>query len=240
MPLNTAILKWGGRKLLPLYDPEDAQEERVNLPPNVSYPLGTILGQITVTQSDVQTLTMGTATGGTFTLGTDLGNTAPVAVAGISAATILSALVALFGPGNVTVTGTGPFVVTFAGQYANRPVTLMTITSAVTGGTAPTIAHTTQGRTAGTFGAYAAGNADGTQTAKCILSYDCATDAAGNVTIGGTAAGGSTFGETYPTAPAYFSGIFDTKELVGLDAAGAGQLGRLWSGTVADGVLKVN
>jgi hypothetical protein len=119
------------------------------------------------------------------------------------------------------------------------PLTLGT--NALTGGTTPgvTIAHTTTGRTGGTFAAYAAGNTDGSQNPKCILKHPSATDAFGNVTLGGTAGGGE-WGQAYSYAQAYFSGFFRTKDLVGLDAGAATALGGLSSGTLADGILEVS
>jgi hypothetical protein len=89
----------------------------------------------------------------------------------------------------------------------------------------------------GTFKAYASGNVDGSQVAKAILAVDVITDASQNVQVGGAA--GAPWGETEPTAPAYICGYFRTTELTGLDAAGAANLGKVQSGTVADGVLCV-
>jgi hypothetical protein len=85
----------------------------------------------------------------------------------------------------------------------------------------------------GAFYAYATGNADGTQTAKAIAMYDITTDASNNVTIG------NDFGYTSKTGPIYKAGTFRTTELVGLDAGAVTSLGRLVSGTAADGVLRI-
>lgn len=85
----------------------------------------------------------------------------------------------------------------------------------------------------GTFKVYATGNADGSETAKCIMQYDVVTDASQKVTIGGGEAG-----QKYETAPVYFSGYFRTTELVGLDAAGIVDFGgHMVSGVVADGIV---
>jgi hypothetical protein len=91
--------------------------------------------------------------------------------------------------------------------------------------------------TPGTFKAYASGNADGSQTPKAILEYDCATDAGGNVTLGGAA--GSQWGGTIPAAPAFFQGAFATGDLVGLDATALtnNNAWKLLNGTVSSGVL---
>lgn len=90
--------------------------------------------------------------------------------------------------------------------------------------------------TPGTFKPYASGNADGSETPKCILQYPCATDASGNITFGGAATGGE-HGETFKSAPAFMGGAFKTSELSGFDANAADKLGgHLVSGTVANGV----
>lgn len=89
----------------------------------------------------------------------------------------------------------------------------------------------------GVYGPYATGNADGTQNPTHILQYACKTDASGNVAFGDQTAG--EWGQTTKGAPAFRSGVFDTKDLVGLDAGAVTKLGRLESGTVADGVLQV-
>jgi hypothetical protein len=71
--------------------------------------------------------------------------------------------------------------------------------------------------TKGTVGAYASGNSDGTQVPKGIVIYDIATDGYGNISYGAVSGGGP-FGQTYPVAPIWISGTFDTTELTGLDA----------------------
>jgi hypothetical protein len=82
--------------------------------------------------------------------------------------------------------------------------------------------------------AYNNANADGSEVAKGIAAYDFTTDASGVVTLGG-----GEQGERQQTAPVFMSGYFKTSELTGLDAAGVADLGKLVSGTVADGVLCV-
>jgi hypothetical protein len=84
----------------------------------------------------------------------------------------------------------------------------------------------------GVFTAYATGAADGSQVAKRILQYDVATDANGYVAIGDQ-------GEKSPTTPAWFCGTFKTSELTGLDAGAVTSLGRLISGSVTDGILRM-
>jgi hypothetical protein len=92
--------------------------------------------------------------------------------------------------------------------------------------------------TPGLFKPYASGNADGTQIPKGILEYDCATDAAANITFGGVA-GAGTFGETHLVAPLYIGGYFKTTELTGLDANAIAVLQAAFvSGVLADGVIQ--
>jgi hypothetical protein len=65
----------------------------------------------------------------------------------------------------------------------------------------------------GLYKAYTSGAVDGSQNPRCLLAYDCVVDGSGNITIGG----GSQM-ETYPTAPAFFTGEFNAADLTGLDA----------------------
>lgn len=106
------------------------------------------------TTNEVQTITTtGVPTAGTFTLAFQGRQTAAIPY-NASAAQVESALEALPGgvlaPADVTVTG-GPLpagvVVTFGGRYSGRDIPTMATTSALTGGTTPTVAvaATTQG-----------------------------------------------------------------------------------------------
>jgi len=92
--------------------------------------------------------------------------------------------------------------------------------------------------TPGTYKAYAAANADGSQNPAMLLMYSCVVDASGNVTLGNSpTGGGGEFGQfNGKSVPAYMGGIFRTQELVGLDANAVTKLsGRLLEGTVAAG-----
>jgi hypothetical protein len=81
---------------------------------------------------------------------------------------------------------------------------------------------------------------NGSTTAKCLLAVACTTDGSGNITLSTTAGQvGGDFGQTQPTAPAYFRGMFNTADLTGLDAAAAAQLGRLWLGDTTTGLLSL-
>jgi hypothetical protein len=253
MPMPSPVTQFSTNKLLPLYALQRfVLELPINLAPSTTFARGLVLGQITGSAADVQTLTLtGVPTGGTITLtGTNPLTGQPFTTAAIAfnanAATTAAAVQAALGNVGITVTGgggplPGATTLTFGGTAANVPVPALALgTNALTGGTTPTatIAHTTIGRSAGTYAAYASGNGDGTQVAKCILPYACATDASGNITMGATASGGF-WQQTSPSIDAYFKGHFDTTQLVGLDAAGAANLGRLVSGTAAAGVLEV-
>jgi hypothetical protein len=112
-------------------------------------PRDPIYGQPFVGSADVQTVTVsGAPTGGTFTLTFNGQTTAGIAF-NANAAAVQAALVALstIGAGGVTVTGTGPYVVTFAGTKAPGFQNPLTASAAgLTGGTpAVTVAHTTLG-----------------------------------------------------------------------------------------------
>lgn len=114
--------------------------------------------------TEIQTLTMtGTPTGGTFTLETNAANpTVPTPAINwnATAAQVRTALEAVYGVGNVAVTG-GPFpgatmTVTWQGAKATEDIqTLQIATNSLTGGTTPTVnvVATQQGLTASRWGA---------------------------------------------------------------------------------------
>jgi hypothetical protein len=95
--------------------------------------------------------------------------------------------------------------------------------------------------TPGLFKAYASGNADGSQVPKCVLRYDCVTDAAGLITLGGGPTGVSEHaGEKTRSVDAFYSGIFKTTDIVGLDAAAVTAMAaRLISGILSNGVIAI-
>lgn len=249
MPLNRALMTYSGQKLLPIYRPEMADELPVNLAPNTRFRRGQIVGQITGSANDVQTLTItGTPTGGTLTVlvrNPNSGGWGTFSLPYNATATVAQGLIrALLGP-HITVTGgplpTTALVFTASGSLINMPLHLMTIdANLLTGGTAPAGAFvkTTNGRSKATFAPRVSGASDGSQISKAIIPYECSTDSAGLVTFGPIAVEGYA-GEVFRAAPAYVRGYFDTKTLIGLDATGVGELGRLVSGSVADGVLLV-
>ena len=77
-----------------------------------------------------------------------------------------------------------------------------------------------------------------TANAKCVLPNSGVTDFRGKFSLGGQLPSGYIGdGGQLPSMGAFFQGLFDTKLLVGLDADVAAQLGRLYQGTIADGLL---
>jgi hypothetical protein len=244
MGLSNPVVLYPFSKLLPLY-PGAANEIPVNLVPSGTYPRGTLLGEVTTSANDVQTVTIGgVPTGGTFTLNLyGPGGAATISPAyNASTAAVQSLVQAVYGTGSVVVTGSAgtSYVLTFGGQLANQPVPVITASTAgLTGGT-PTIAvaHTTVGVTAGTWGTYASGNSDGTQNPTLILAYDIATGADGGAVFGSGATVGE-WGQVYRDVPAYRKGTFRTSDLVGLDTNAVGKMGRLVSGTVTSGILQL-
>lgn len=100
--------------------------------------------------NEVQTITVtGVPTGGTFTLRFK-GQTTAALDFDATGAEVQAALRALsrIGAEGVTVTGNGPYVVTFGGKLGNQDVESITVANnSLTGGTAPnvTVAETTKG-----------------------------------------------------------------------------------------------
>jgi hypothetical protein len=87
----------------------------------------------------------------------------------------------------------------------------------------------------GTFKAYASGSVDGSQNPRAILIYACTTDASGNITIPGE------FGVTLKSVPAFYTGVFRSEDLTGLDATALTNNGtwKLIEGTTTAGILKL-
>lgn len=243
MQMNTPAATLSLAPLIPVYG--DGLCQAVNLPPSTTILKGTVLGQVTTAVNDVQTLTAGAATGGTYTLTVNnpVGNaqtTTPLAF-NANAAAQQTALLALsnVGAGNLVVSGAGPFVYTFGGTLAGRPIPLITVNGALlTGGSAHTIAHTTTGVMVGVFKAYATGNGDGSQVPKAIAKYDMTTDAAGDIAYSISASSGE-WGQTTRSAPVYFKGIFKCEQLIGLDAGAVTIMGHLWNGSITTGIFEL-
>lgn len=95
--------------------------------------------------NEVQTVTItGSPTGGTYTLTLNGETTAPIAH-NANAAAIQSALVALPSvyAGDITVTGTGPYTLTYGANFGRENVSQITATASLTGGTTPTVTTST-------------------------------------------------------------------------------------------------
>lgn len=130
---------------------------------------GTVVCKLNASEADTLTLN---ATGGTYTLGVAVDggtvqNTGALAF-NANAAAIQAALVALtnVGTGNVAVTGTNPFTITFAGgTLAGHQVVVTSNPASLTGGTSTAaLVETAAGAiTEGFFAPYAAGAINGRQ-----------------------------------------------------------------------------
>lgn len=242
---TTPITTFANQRLEPALYPDRARTMAVKIAASQTIAKGTVLGEAMGT-SQVDTLTItGAPTGGTFTL-TVGGQTTSALAYNATAAQVEAALQALstVGANGVMVTGTqlpaGSQTVTFAPGAA----VTMTHTDSLTGGTTPavSITQTTAGAagTPGVYKAYASGNTDGSQVAKGILAYDVATDASGNITLGGQATGGE-WGQTEPSVPMYTMGTFYTSDLIGLDSNAVTNMGgHFLQGNVGGGILAID
>lgn len=126
---------------------------------------------------------------------------------------------------------------TFQNRLGKTNVSTLTTTDSLTGGTSA-ISVTTQGL-AGTPNLFSALNTsatDGTQKARAILQFDCATDSAGNITIGWSSTGEPVSGATFLTVPAFVGGYFDANDILNLsDSALSDMGGRFIQGSIAAG-----
>jgi hypothetical protein len=243
---TTAVTTWSGTGLLQLY-PQDVRQHGVRLPANVSYTMGTVMGELWGANA-VYTVTLGTQSSGTFTLTVGANTTAGIAF-NATAAAVQAALTGLasVGAGNATVTGNngGPYTVTFVLAKGAQAVTLTGSGAALTtpGNFSVTSVTTGSAGTPGTYAAYAAGNTDGSQIPKGLLCYDASTDGSGNITPSLTAGSAEWPGYTWQSVPVIFSGTYPTGALTGLDAncLAAQNLGgggwRLINGNLANGSI---
>lgn len=239
---NRPIVTYDQTKLQPAQTVQGGFQEShrvaVRLPGGVNYPKGTVLGEAQVAErNEVQTLTFGgTVSGGSVILTFD--GYAVVVPWNATAAQMTTLFTAAVGQDSVVVTGTGPFVFTFGGDYQKVNTPLIVVTNNLTG-TSPTatMAETTSGSSGltGSYAAYNDANADGTQVAKLLLERQTVTDAAGRMV--------NQFGPTDElTAPALSAGDYYCADLVGLDAAAVADLGKLIQGsayTVPGAVLRI-
>jgi len=186
--------------------------------------------------NEVQTVTItGTPTGGTWRL--IWGTLFSEAIAYNATTTaVRTSLEKIFGTGNIAVGG-GPLpgtaiTLTFQGDTAGLGQVLATAVAAFTGGASPAIAvtRTTVGKPAGgVWDVYNDAQSDGTQVARRVLRYQGSTNHLGQTTYGDTP--DIDRAATVRGIPAYFQGHFRCSDLVGLDANGVVDLGRLIVGT---------
>jgi hypothetical protein len=245
-------------KCEPLY-PVQGGSRALAFMPGLTIEAGTVLGQVSgASANEVQTINFSgggdAPTGGTFTLsiaGIDGGTYTSSALAyNITNANLkiaIDALLASAGYDGATVTiGGGPSpadaTVTFGGTAAAWNMPLMTATSSLTAGVGATptvqVDATTAGNKIGLWGSYDDSANDGRQVAKAIAQYSFRTDNKGRVVFAASGVSPE-HGEYCTTAPAWFKGSFKTTDLTGLDDNGVADLGRLSSGTTADGVLEL-
>lgn len=174
----------------------------VNLPPSVQLARGTLLGQRIGAQNHTFTITVtDTVSGGTWRLSavdplTGLTRSTGDLAYNISNADLATALEAIYGTGNVAVTGTalatGPATITLQGSLAGFPATVPTLTqTALTGGGSFAIATGQLGRSAGTHEAY---------TALKLANPAAAPTPSGTGSAGGWAAGSYSVQVTHETA----------------------------------------
>ena len=246
------VVEYSSRKVEPLFPQEGGQRELAFMP-GQTIVAGTVLGQVSaVDTAEIQTINFDAGVdGGTFTLsiaGID-GNTfttaaLPFNISNENLKTAIDALLASAGYVGATVTiGAGPLpvdaTVTFGGTAANWAMPLMVATSNLTVGGVPagvTVDATQAGNRAGLWGPYNDAATDGREVARAIATYTFRTDNFGRVVFG-QAGTSPEHGIYHQTAPAWFKGRFRTTDLTGLDANAIVDLGRLESGTLADGIL---
>lgn len=238
------ITTFANQKLVPALYPHKAKTIAVKLAASVTLAKGTVLGELVGVQQVDQITITGTPTGGSFTLTVGGQITAAIPY-NATPPQVQAALVALstVGVNGVSCTGTALPGGTITATFSAPGAVAMTHTDSLTGGTTPAVSVSQQtagsSGTPGTYAAYNAGNTNGSQTAKLILAYDAATDASGNITLGGQATGGE-WGQTEPSVPAYMGGDFYTSDLVGLDAKAVSDLGAHFAqGTLDNGILVI-
>jgi hypothetical protein len=233
---------YSGSPLQPSRTPEEAKTTAVKLAVG-TYAKGTVVAQrdTLTAANDVQTMTVtGTPTGGTFKLSFNGQVTSAITYSQTDAtlqANVQAAMDALpnVGAGNSAVVSSGSgtsVAITFQGLLGNIEQAALTFfQNSLTGGSSPTasFARTTRGRAAGgLWVAYDDTRTDGGGVARAVLSYAVVVDEQGRHTVGG-----GEWGSGQLSAPVYFAGTFYTKELVGLDANGVADIGKLLTGTTA-------
>lgn len=214
-------------KIKPQSDPAMLSPIAIRLPGGVTYSAGQVLEEVSAAAAnEVQLLTVdGTPTGGTFVLGYPSLNggfdvTSAIAY-NAAASAVQTALEAVLGTGNVTVTGSagGPWTVTYASEMAARDVPLPTlVTNSLTGGSSPTVTPSVS--TAGSGGLTGCMQAYTTGPARAILEATTRTAVNGAII--------DEFGNTNQlTAVAFNNGDWLCSDLVGLDDDAVTDLGKI-------------
>ena len=214
-------------QLAPAFAREKAELRNFRLPYGGPYAVGgafvrgLVIGCVGgAAANEVRTLTVGTSTGTiTHTFTADK----PYVVThqhNDTLAVVQAAWEAVFGKGNVTVTGVPGtnYILTFGSQLASTRIGgLMSISSNGTGAWA----RTTPGSCgAGQFDRYIdAGTNNSPTTARAILAHDYLTDPGGSLVTEGQ----KTLQGYSPVC--YVAGYFNVSDLTGLDAAGVADPG---------------
>jgi hypothetical protein len=238
-------MKYNASILQPAFDPAYALRIAARLKPSTTYSKGQAVGELTTPANHVVSITGSTnISGGTYTL-TFRGYTTADIAASAAASTVQAAFRALLPVGsNCNVTGgalntTNALAFTFVTDLGYQPIESPAITaSSLTGSTVTTTAVSTVGGGAGTMAPYDDTNSDGSNIAKGVMEMACKTDALGRITFGDVNTGDER-GHTELTAPVFIRGYFRIADLVGLDANGIADLGRVVLGSTTTGVLGI-
>jgi hypothetical protein len=208
---STAINTFDLAPIGPWYPGPPAKQKPVRLPPSVSYPKGTVLGEVVGTnEAQTITLTTGGTLGGTYTLSYGGVTTGAIAFNATAATAALEGL-SNVRIGNVAVTGTAGsiYVVNFRGALAGTNIAAVTIdNTAITGGGTYVVATTVGGAAgSGLHYAFDGTGADGRQVARAILPFAVTTDPSGNH-FPGTSAVSPIAGTYRLNVPAWIQGSF--------------------------------
>lgn len=217
----------------------NAEVRSFPLSSNLRLLAGSLVRQVTAAAvTMVQRITInGTPTGGTVVLsfeGVRATTTLPHNPSATAIRDHLNTIPAL--NGNVTVTGTGPFDVTFTNALANLPQELIVMAvNSLTGGSTPNFAITQQTAAvpSGRFIPY-----DGTGT-PAIVRFDVATDRRGQAVYGQVPV---PQGQTSDSVPMFISGSFTRGSLIdfgNINAAITAWGARYITGTAAASTAEV-
>lgn len=238
-PSNVATYAFAGGGLQPFH-PGDYHTERITLKQG-SYAQGQIVGEAYGTDEvDVISIT-GAPTGGTFTASVQLGTGTNRTTAAIpfnatpdQVQAALNLLVNVAGDAVVRGDAGGPYQIVLSGPtVGSSAITVAASGASLTGGTTPAAtARQVTAAAAGTpgkYGAYGAGNTDGTQWPTHIVAYAVQVDSSGNVSFVDTPSVSAEWNLTELGVPAYYGGVFAVADLAGLDDTAIARLGRLLS-----------